>query len=209
MIDPDTLAWDKMGGLLPAIVQDSASGEVAMLGYMDRAALDATRDSGFVTFYSRSRQALWTKGETSGNRLELVDLAADCDGDALLVRARPRGPVCHRGTRSCFGDATAPSLAFLERLEAIQAERCDADPALSYTARLWASGLPRIAQKVGEEGVEAALAAVTADPDALVGEAADLLVHLLLLLRARGKGLADVVGELARRHADSSATASS
>lgn len=209
MIDPDTLDWDKMGGLVPAIVQDCASGQVRMLGYMDRAALAATLEGGVVTFYSRSKQRLWTKGESSGNRLSLIAAHGDCDGDSLLILASPEGPTCHLGTLSCFGEEALPQSAFLARLEQIQAERSSAAPEQSYTARLLADGVKRIAQKVGEEGVETALAGVAGDPAELTSEAADLLYHLLLLLRARGSSLESVVAELQRRHSDNRATASS
>jgi phosphoribosyl-ATP pyrophosphohydrolase/phosphoribosyl-AMP cyclohydrolase len=190
--------FDKQGGLVPAIVQDADSGQVLMLGYMDPAALAATRASGKVTFFSRSKGRLWTKGERSGNVLELVSIALDCDADALLVQARPAGPTCHLGTQSCFGEALTAGM--LGRLDALIARRVAERPEGSYTTRLLEAGLPRIAQKVGEEGVETALAAVTGDEDALVGEAADLTYHLLVLLRARGLGLADIVRVLAQRH---------
>ncbi len=194
----EALAWDKQGGLLPAIIQDAASLRVLMLGYMDRVALRETLASGRVTFFSRSRQRLWTKGETSGDVLELVSLQADCDADTLLVQARPAGPTCHLGRSSCFPDAPGDVLAGLDALIATR----DRDrPAGSYTTRLFEAGPRRIAQKVGEEGVETALAAVAQDEAALVAEAADLVFHLLVLLRARGRGLADVRNELAARHA--------
>jgi phosphoribosyl-ATP pyrophosphohydrolase/phosphoribosyl-AMP cyclohydrolase len=196
----DSLAWDKMDGLLPAVVQDAESAQVLMLGYMNREALAATLDSGFVTFFSRSKQRLWCKGETSGNRLALRSVHADCDDDALLVRAQPQGPTCHLGTASCFGEAAPSGAAWLGRLQDVVRQRADAPPEQSYTARLLASGLPRIAQKVGEEGVETALAAVTADDEALSGEAADLLYHLIVLLHARGLALEDVVKVLEQRH---------
>jgi phosphoribosyl-ATP pyrophosphohydrolase/phosphoribosyl-AMP cyclohydrolase len=194
--DAEALAWDKQGGLLPAIVQDAHTQRVLMLGYMDRAALDATLASGRVTFFSRSRQRLWTKGETSGHALELVRLEADCDHDTLLVQARPRGPTCHLGNNSCFMRAPAAVLVELDHL--IQAREGERPPG-SYTTALFEAGIARIAQKVGEEGVETALAAVTADDAALVGEAADLVYHLLVLLRARGLGFADVAAALASR----------
>lgn len=194
--DADALAWDKQGGLLPAIVQDADTLRVLMLGYMDRAALEATRASGKVTFFSRSKARLWTKGEVSGHWLHLVDIRTDCDADTLLLRARPDGPTCHLGRASCFPDAPADTLA---ELDALIAARRRADPASSYTARLLAAGLPRIAQKVGEEGVETALAAVTADDAALAGEAADLLYHLLVLLNARGMSLHDALAVLRAR----------
>lgn len=194
----DSLDWKKMDGLLPAVVQDADTHAVLMLGYMDRAALEATLAGGEVTFYSRSRGRLWRKGETSGNVLRLVAWRADCDGDALLIRARPAGPVCHTGAPSCFGE---PAQAFLPRLERIVAERSRAAPEQSYTARLLAAGLPRIAQKLGEEGVETALAAASGQRGELIAESADLLYHLAVLWRAGGVSLAEVEEELARRHA--------
>lgn len=209
MIDPETLDWGKMDGLIPAIVQDAASGEVRMLGYMDRAALDATIADRLVTFHSRSRQAPWRKGETSGNLLDLVELRADCDGDALLVLAKARGPTCHLGTASCFGEEGTPGTGFLGTLAAAIAERADADPDASYTARLVGEGIKRIAQKVGEEGVETALAAMAGDPAELTAEAADLVYHLSVLLHAGGSSWQGVMAELKRRHAPSSTTASS
>ena len=169
--------------LLPAVVQDAATLRMLMLGYMDRAALEATLASGKVTFFSRSRQRQWTKGERSGHVLELVSVEADCDRDTLLVLAHPRGPTCHLETQSCFAAAPGDALA---ELDALLAERVRLRPAGSYTTSLLDAGLPRIAQKVGEEGVEAALAAVTGSEGELAEEAADLLYHLLLLLRARG-----------------------
>jgi phosphoribosyl-ATP pyrophosphohydrolase/phosphoribosyl-AMP cyclohydrolase len=200
----DSLAWDKQGGLLPAVVQDADTLRVLMLGYMDRAALQATLDSGRVTFFSRSRQRPWTKGETSGHYLDLVSIDADCDADTLLVLARPRGPTCHLGRDSCFPGAPgqeATNGPFLQRLDALIARRERDRPADSYTTRLFEGGIRRIAQKVGEEGVETALAAVAQDDRELLGEAADLLYHLLVLLRARGLGLADVESVLRERHA--------
>lgn len=209
MIDVDALAWERMHGLLPAIVQDADSGEVRMLGYMNREALDATLADSFVTFFSRSRQALWRKGETSGNTLALVEISFDCDRDALLVIARANGPTCHTRSTSCFGDRMAQGTGFLADLEQVLSARASADPADSYTARLVNTGIKRVAQKVGEEGVESALAAVAGDADELVGEAADLVFHLTLLLQMRDLAWRDVVGELRRRHAASSATVSS
>jgi phosphoribosyl-ATP pyrophosphohydrolase/phosphoribosyl-AMP cyclohydrolase len=193
----EDLAWDKQDGLLPAVVQDATTLRVLMLGYMDRAALEATRASGRVTFFSRSKRRLWTKGESSGHWLELVAIHADCDGDALLVLARPRGPTCHRGTPSCFGEAPADAFA---ALDAVIAERAAKRPPESYTARLLAAGTARIAQKVGEEGVEVALAAVTGEAAALGEEAADLVYHLAVLLHVRGSSLAEVGAVLQARH---------
>lgn len=200
MIDVDALDWTKMDGLLPAVVQDAATGEVRMVGYMDRAALQTTIADGLVTFHSRSRNGPWRKGETSGNLLDLVDVRADCDRDALLILANPRGPTCHTGTSSCFGDDGGPSVGFIGALEAIVAERGATDPAESYTARLLAEGPARAAQKVGEEGVETALAGRCGDDAELTSEAADLVYHLTALLRSRGLAWADVVAELRRRH---------
>lgn len=193
--------WDKGDGLLPVIVQHVRTGEVLMLGYMNREALAATRASGNVTFFSRSRQRLWMKGERSGNVLELSSLHLDCDGDTLLVRAQPRGPTCHTGAPTCFADAPPPPLGFLAELDALVAERAATRPAGSYTTTLFEAGVRRIAQKVGEEGVETALAGVATDDDELLGESADLVFHLTVLLRARGLGLAHVVDVLVRRHA--------
>lgn len=193
----DALAWGKQDGLLPAIVQDAETLRVLMLGYMDRTALQATLDSGRVTFFSRSKQRLWTKGETSGHFLDLVSIESDCDHDTLLVRARPNGPTCHLGRASCFAEAPGD---FLAELDGLVARRDRERPEGSYTTRLFAGGVRGIAQKVGEEGVETALAAVVQDDAALCGEAADLLFHLQVLLRARGLSLADVVATLRRRH---------
>jgi len=200
----EALDWDKGDGLLPAIVQDARSGKVLMLGYMNAQALGVTLDSKRVTFFSRSKNRLWTKGETSGNHLALVAVTADCDNDSLLVTANPEGPTCHTGSVSCFGNDVIPqgsNLAFLARLESVIAQRIAEKPEGSYTARLWAQGPTRIAQKVGEEGVEVALAAVTQSDDRLVGESADLLFHLALLLKSRNLSLEDAVTELAQRHA--------
>ncbi|MCF7220798.1 bifunctional phosphoribosyl-AMP cyclohydrolase/phosphoribosyl-ATP diphosphatase HisIE [Marilutibacter chinensis] len=193
----DRLAWDKQGGLLPAVVQDAETLRVLMLGYMDRGALEATLASRRVTFFSRSKRRLWTKGESSGHFLDLVSLQADCDGDTLLVLARPNGPTCHLGSPSCFPDAPGD---FLAELGAVVEQREKERPAGSYTTRLFDAGTRAIAQKVGEEGVETALAAVAQDEAALGDESADLLYHLLVLLRARGLALSDAVAVLRRRH---------
>jgi len=200
----ESFDWSKGDGLLPAVVQDASSGKVLMLGYMNRAALRKTLGEKRVTFYSRSKQRLWTKGETSGHYLNLIEAAIDCDNDTLLITAQPDGPTCHNGTQSCFGDeigATPTRLAFLSRLESVIEKRVSERPEGSYTARLWADGPTRMAQKVGEEGVEVALAAVTQSDDKLIGEAADLLFHLTLLLKSRELSLGHVVSELERRHA--------
>ena len=190
----------KGGGLVPAVVQDARTEQVLMLGYMSEAALAKTRETGLVTFHSRSRDALWTKGETSGNTLELVSVAVDCDGDTLLVRANPAGPTCHEGTVSCFGDGGPEGVGFLATLEGVIASREGEDVEASYTAGLMGKPVHKIAQKVGEEGVEVALAATSEGDEALAGEAADLLYHLLVLLRKRGLGLQDAVEVLRERH---------
>ncbi|MFT4179448.1 MAG: bifunctional phosphoribosyl-AMP cyclohydrolase/phosphoribosyl-ATP diphosphatase HisIE [Thermomonas sp.] len=192
----DALAWDKQDGLLPAIVQDAATRRVLMLGYMNREALTATLGSGKVTFFSRSKQRLWMKGESSGDVLELAGIETDCDADTLLVQAHPRGPTCHLKRVSCFPAAPSDELA---ELDALIAQRERERPAGSYTTKLFESGIRRMAQKVGEEGVETALAAVAQDEDALLGEAADLLYHLIVLLRARGLSLADALRVLEAR----------
>lgn len=201
--EPD---WDKMDGLLPAIVQDALDGRVLMLGYMNEEALQATAESGKVTFWSRSRDALWTKGETSGNHLDFVDAALDCDRDCLLVRAHPAGPTCHRNTPTCFdppedpAGGPRPDLAFLAELERVIRERDRARPEDSYTTRLLEAGIKRIAQKVGEEGVETALAAAAGERAEVLEEASDLLYHLLVLLRSRQLDLVELVDTLRARH---------
>jgi phosphoribosyl-ATP pyrophosphohydrolase/phosphoribosyl-AMP cyclohydrolase len=207
-IDPAQLRYDERG-LLPVVVQDVGSGAVLMLAFADREAVERTLATGCAHFWSRSRQSLWKKGETSGNTLRVIEIRADCDGDALLVRALPAGPTCHRGTRSCF----EPNSAALELgwLAQVIAERRTAPPAESYTARLLASGIERVAQKVGEEGVELAIAAVAAALQAegergaalrarVVSEAADLSYHLLALLAAAGIDPGEIAAELLRRH---------
>ncbi|QNH17125.1 bifunctional phosphoribosyl-AMP cyclohydrolase/phosphoribosyl-ATP diphosphatase HisIE [Xanthomonas sp. SS] len=196
-LDWSTLDWSKGDGLLPVVVQDAATLRVLMLGYMNADALAATRASGKVTFYSRSKQRLWTKGESSGNTLDLVSIETDCDRDTLLVLAHPHGPTCHLGRSSCFPQAPGQFLGALDRLvEQRERER----PPGSYTTQLFEKGTRRIAQKVGEEGVETALAGVAQDDAALLGESADLLYHLTVLLRARGLALADAVAVLEARH---------
>jgi phosphoribosyl-AMP cyclohydrolase / phosphoribosyl-ATP pyrophosphohydrolase len=199
-----TLDWEKMNGLVPAIVQDAASGAVLMMGYMNREALAATEATGRVTFWSRSKGRLWTKGESSGHVLEVRSISADCDQDTLLILAQPSGPACHLGTATCWGQdaprSLAQDLAFLGTLEQIVAQRIAARPEGSYTAKLLDAGLTRIAQKVGEEGLELALAAVTQSDGEIIGEAADLLFHTALLLKVKGLSLAQVVAELESRH---------
>lgn len=198
--DIETLDWDKNAGLIPAVIEDAVSGRVLMLAYMNRESLQKTLETKRVTFFSRSKGRLWTKGETSGNFLNLVDLAADCDKDTLLVTVIAEGPACHLGTTSCFGDLQS-RWQFLRDLEVLLASRKGADPATSYTASLYARGTKRIAQKVGEEGVETALAATVHDREELRNEAADLVYHLLVLLQAENLELADVIDILRERHA--------
>ncbi|MBZ0223692.1 MAG: bifunctional phosphoribosyl-AMP cyclohydrolase/phosphoribosyl-ATP diphosphatase HisIE [Dokdonella sp.] len=195
----DTLNWNKGDGLLPLIAQHARDGRVLMLGYVNREAIERTLETHRVHFWSRSKQRLWMKGESSGHVLDLVSLAVDCDRDALLAQVLPQGPTCHRGTPSCF-DGETPAHPWLNQLEALIDARKGADPATSYVAKLLAATPARRAQKVGEEGVETALAAAIGDRDGLRNEAADLLFHLLVLLRGADLGLADVVAELARRH---------
>ncbi|HHQ4736425.1 bifunctional phosphoribosyl-AMP cyclohydrolase/phosphoribosyl-ATP diphosphatase HisIE [Aeromonas veronii] len=186
--------------MIPAIVQHAASGEVLMQGFMTREALEKTQTTGQVTFFSRSKQRLWTKGESSGNVLKLVAISTDCDQDSLLIAANPVGPTCHKGTTSCFHGHPLPPLGFLAELEQVLAARKGADPATSYTASLYGKGTKRIAQKVGEEGVEVALAAMAKDREELINESADLLYHLTVLLQNEGLGLQDVVQRLYERH---------
>ena len=192
--------FEKGGGLVPAIVQDARTEQVLMLGYMNEESLAKTRKTGLVTFYSRSRNELWTKGETSGNTLALESLEVDCDNDTLLVRAVPNGPTCHLGTTSCFGDKGPQGLGFLAYLEELIEGRKSSNSDSSYTASLLQGPLRRAAQKVGEEGVETALAAVAETDDKLVSESADLVYHLMVLLAAKDVKFADVIAELKGRH---------
>ena len=198
-----SLAWHKGEGLLPAVVQHARTGRVLMVGYMNETALQQTLATGRTVFFSRSRQQLWTKGETSGHYLNVVDVSTDCDSDAILLLADPLGPTCHNGTESCFAAAASTDVdrfAFLPVLEATIENRMADKPEDSYTARLLAQGPGRIAQKIGEEGVETALAAVTRDDAGLLGECADLLYHVMVLLKSRNLEFGDVVTELRSRH---------
>ena len=201
--DIERVDWDKGGGLVPAVIQHAQRGTVLMLGYMSRDALRATLERRRVVFFSRSKQRQWEKGESSGHHLDLVDVRLDCDADTLLVSALPNGPVCHTGTASCFGNdaaSAAESLAFLAELQAVIASRFAAGQEGSYTAKLHAQGVRRIAQKVGEEGLEVALAGAGEGDEQLLGESADLLFHLLVLLQERGLDLSRVVETLRQRH---------
>lgn len=196
--------WEKVGGLIPVIVQDSRTQKVLMLGYMNDVALSSTLDTHKVTFWSRTKQRLWMKGESSGNILKLEEIKLDCDQDTLLIQAIPVGPTCHRNTETCFDDKdiklSAASPLFLQQLEQVLASRKGTDPKSSYTASLYARGTKRISQKVGEEGVEVALAATSGDKEELICESADLLYHLLVLLQDQGLSLQDVLNKLHQRH---------
>jgi phosphoribosyl-ATP pyrophosphohydrolase/phosphoribosyl-AMP cyclohydrolase len=194
--------WKKTNGLVPAIVQDVATRQVLMLGYMDAAALKKTLRTRKVTFFSRTKGRLWTKGESSGHFLKVVSVEVDCDRDTLLVQARPDGPTCHRGTVSCFGNgALTGGVGFLGYLEQYLDARIKGGDKTSYTVRLAREGVGRVAQKVGEEGLETALAAVAGRQKDFAGEAADLLYHLTVLLRVKGLTLADAIAVLEKRHA--------
>ncbi|HCG7365153.1 TPA: bifunctional phosphoribosyl-AMP cyclohydrolase/phosphoribosyl-ATP diphosphatase HisIE [Vibrio parahaemolyticus] len=198
----ERINWEKVDGLVPAIVQDFQSSQVLMMGYMNQDALAKTGETGQVTFFSRTKERLWTKGETSGNVLQLVNISLDCDNDTLLVRVNPIGPTCHTGTTTCWdGDAQEESqMVWLHQLEQLLAARKSADPDSSYTASLYARGTKRISQKVGEEGVEVALAATSGDKAELVCESADFIYHLLVLLQDQGLSMNDVVNKLKERH---------
>lgn len=193
------LAWQKGDGLLPCIVQDAYSGKVLMQGFMNHESLEKTLTEKYVTFYSRSKQRLWMKGESSGHRLAMVQIEADCDRDSLLVLATPTGPTCHLGTDSCWPEHDVSAMTFIAELEQLLAGRKTAGSDGSYTARLYAKGIKRIAQKVGEEGVETALAATAGDIEELKQESADLLYHLLVLLQANDLSLQDVIDVLKHR----------
>ncbi len=195
----ESIDFEKGGGLVPAIVQDAKTLQVLMLAYMDRAALRETLESGEATFFSRSRGGRWRKGETSGNRLTVASVTADCDDDTILLMVEPKGPACHLNNPSCFGSADAPGLGRLGALERTIALRAQEAPEQSWTAKLLASGVKRIAQKVGEEGVECALAGAAGGKEELCSEAADLLYHLAVLLHARGASFSDVTDVLDAR----------
>ncbi|MER3430332.1 MAG: bifunctional phosphoribosyl-AMP cyclohydrolase/phosphoribosyl-ATP diphosphatase [Blastocatellia bacterium] len=194
------LNFDKYpDGLVPAVVQDASSGAVLMHAYVSREAFEKTLATGYATFYSRSRRRLWTKGETSGNTLRVVRLSTDCDNDALLIIAAPAGPVCHLGTASCFGDEANPFYASLAELERTVSDRFANPKPESYVSGLYTQGMSRIAQKLGEEAVETVIAAIEDDTEKFIGEAADLIFHLIVLLRAKGLALAEIILELEKR----------
>ena len=197
-----TIDFDKMGGLVPAIIQDADTRQVLMLGFMNREAYDKTVATGKVTFWSRTRQTLWTKGETSGNFLHLVSMAVDCDNDTLLVKVRPDGPTCHTGTDTCWGEENKPAsaLQFIADLQDFIEKRKAEMPEGSYTTRLFRDGIAKISQKVGEEALETVIEAISGPDDKLVYEAGDMIYHLLVMLTARGLRIEDIAEELRRRH---------
>jgi phosphoribosyl-ATP pyrophosphohydrolase/phosphoribosyl-AMP cyclohydrolase len=192
--------FKKMDGLIPVVVQDELSGKVLMLGYMNDEALAQTQKSGRVTFFSRSKNRLWTKGETSGNFLEVISMQEDCDGDAILIKAKPLGPVCHTGAATCFAEANTSQTGFIDQLRSIIKERKTNPTEGSYTASLFAKGINKLAQKVGEEAVELVIEAKDDNKELFLGEAADLLFHYLVLLEAKGYELDEVVEVLKQRH---------
>ncbi|SUC11124.1 histidine biosynthesis bifunctional protein HisIE [Pasteurella canis] len=203
MLNREQINWQKVDNLLPVIIQNAATCEVLMLGYMNQEALEKTLTEKRVTFFSRTKNRLWTKGETSGHFLNVVDMSLDCDNDTLLILVNPIGETCHTGAESCFyqfDNATQPDWIFFSKLERLIAERKGADPTSSYTAQLYAKGTKRIAQKVGEEGVETALAATVKDRNETICEAADLAYHLTVLLQDADLSWADVIGKLKERH---------
>lgn len=194
------LDFEKGDGLVPAIVQDALTGKVLMLGFMNAEAVEVTKSTGKVTFYSRTKQRLWTKGETSGHFLLLKEMLVDCDQDTLLVKAQPVGPACHTGADTCFNETNQRPLAFLEQLTEIIEDRKNNPSDKSYTSGLFAKGINKLAQKVGEEGVEVVIEAMADNRELLLSESADLMFHLMVLLSAKGLSLADVVEILKKRH---------
>lgn len=193
--------FEKNGGLVPAIVQDATTKTVLMLGYMNAESYKKTIDTGKVTFYSRSRQCLWTKGETSGNYLDMVDMKVDCDNDALLVKAKPHGPTCHMGTDTCWGEQNEQNpLLFLTYLQDFIKKRHEEMPEGSYTTSLFKDGLNRMAQKVGEEALELVIEACNGSNDRLVYEGSDMIYHLVVLLTSKGLRIEDLAVELQQRH---------
>ena len=192
--------FEKMGGLVPAIIQDADTAKVLMLGFMNREAYEKTMETGKVTFYSRTRQCLWTKGEESGNFLHLVSLSVDCDRDTLLIQAHPEGPVCHTGTDTCWGEVNERPVLFLQELQDFIRTRYAEMPDGSYTTSLFRSGVNKMAQKVGEEAVETVIEACNGTDDRLIYESADLMYHLIVLLTSKGYGIEDIACELKVRH---------
>ena len=195
-----TLDFEKMGGLIPAIVQDNNTNKVLMLGFMNEEALEQTLSSGKVTFFSRTKNRLWMKGETSGNTLSVVSITPDCDNDTLLIKAIPAGPVCHLGTDTCFGEKNEEDIMFLKYLQNFIERRRHEMPEGSYTTTLFHKGINRMAQKVGEEAVETVIEATNGTEDRLIYEASDLIYHLIVLLTSKGLRIDDLARELKKRH---------
>ena len=195
-----SLNFDKLGGILPAIIQDAQTNEVLMLGFMNQEAYEKTLSDGKVTFFSRTKERLWTKGEESGNFMDVVEILEDCDADTLLIRANPQGPACHTGMRTCFGETVQDDLSFLQNLQVILQSRKEELPEKSYTSKLFRSGPRKIAKKVGEEAAELIIEAMDSDDELFLNEAADLLFHMTILLVDRGYRLEDVVKILKERH---------
>ena len=194
------LNFEKLNGLVPAIIQDDCTGKVLMLGFMNREAYEKTVETGLVTFFSRTRRTLWTKGETSGNLLHVVSIKADCDNDSLLIKVHPDGPVCHTGTDTCWGEKNEADICFLSYLQDFIEKRHQEMPEKSYTTSLFKSGVNRMAQKVGEEAVETVIEATNGTDERLIYEASDLIYHLLVLMENQGLTIADIEEELAQRH---------
>ena len=195
-----TLDFGKMGGLIPAIIQDNNTNKVLMLGFMNEEALEQTLSSGKVTFFSRTKNRLWMKGETSGNTLSVVSITPDCDNDTLLIKAIPAGPVCHKGTDTCFGEKNEENIMFLKYLQNFIERRRQEMPEGSYTTTLFQKGINRMAQKVGEEAVETVIEATNGTEDRLIYEASDLIYHLIVLLTSKGLRIDDLARELKKRH---------
>ena len=195
-----TLDFEKMGGLIPAIVQDNNTNKVLMLGFMNEEALEQTLSSGKVTFFSRTKNRLWMKGETSGNTLSVVSITPDCDNDTLLIKAIPAGPVCHLGTDTCFGEKNEEDIMFLKYLQNFIERRRHEMPEGSYTTTLFQKGINRMAQKVGEEAVETVIEATNGTEDRLIYEASDLIYHRIVLLTSKGWRVDDLARELKKRH---------
>jgi phosphoribosyl-ATP pyrophosphohydrolase/phosphoribosyl-AMP cyclohydrolase len=196
-----TLDFNKMDGLIPAIIQDDKTQKVLMLGFMNEEAYDKTLKTGKVTFWSRTKNALWTKGETSGNYLNVVSIKADCDNDTLLIKVNPDGPVCHTGTDTCWGEENDNPMAFLSELQRFIEKRHEEMPEGSYTTSLFQSGVGRMAQKVGEEAVESVIEAMAGNDERLIYEASDMIYHLMVLLTSKGLKIEDLAVELQKRHA--------
>ena len=194
------LNFEKMNGLIPAIIQDCQTRKVLMLGFMNKEAYEKTIETGKVTFFSRSRQSLWTKGETSGNFLNVVSVKANCDNDTLLIQAKPEGPVCHTGTDTCWGEKNEADIFFLSYLQDFIEKRHKEMPKDSYTTSLFQAGINRMAQKVGEEAVETVIEATNGTDDRLIYEASDMIYHLIVLLTSKGMRIEDLARELQKRH---------